>query len=483
MIEEYIEKEIMRQVKLAEYLYECNKLSIADLAKHLDVSFNTIKRDIQRLTFQLENFISTIVITKTHVSIWFDSAYTRYDLIKEIYSYSKFLNVCLSYLEGEENYLNIVENEFVSVTKAFQLKKSVENYFIEIGLFDKNKEWINDECVFRLVMLTILSRRSLDEHLVDKEQFRRSRELVDQLFFELSNGFSVNKRERIFLTLGIYLTISRFKEHPIQSISGYNNLKESLAFKEIKNKLKIFFKDIDLGEDEIFFITSIYKNIPLNSDNYMTIQLNYQYERKYVIEITPNIQSLIFYFEEEFQNSLFNQIMFERPLITFCYSMWNNLQNFIVYRHHYLNSEQLKIKQRVEKVLVQWKKKVWPDTPFTFNSLAIESFVSQISASLIFKEKQKRVFFIVAESEESHILYREVLKHWLNLDYNTIDSVLYYSVEKLPPYIKKNPHIIICERSVLGVHEVGTPHLYPISRYSIREDLKLILSESLDLVK
>lgn len=47
----------------------------------------------------------------------------------------------------------------------------------------------------------------------------------------------------------------------------------------------------------------------------------------------------------------------------------------------------------------------------------------------------------------------------------------------------RNPHIIVCDRSVLTPSAANTPNLFPISRYSIREDLKVILSESLNLVK
>ncbi|WP_211197083.1 DeoR family transcriptional regulator [Enterococcus mundtii] len=485
MIEQYIEKEIMRQVKLTEYLYECKKLSITDVAQRLEVSFNTIKRDFQKLILQLEDYITDYEITKTHMIVWFDSNYTRYDLIKDIYSYSKFLNVCLRYLNGESDYLDIVENEFVSVTKAFQLKKSVEKYFMEIGILDENKEWVGNESILRLVSLTVLARQPLDDREIDKTHMQLSQEFVEKLFSDLSNSYPINKREYAFLTLAVYLTISRHKDHPmhVQPQSVKYNLGESLAFKKIQANAELILKDIDLDDNELFFLTSIYKNISLNSDSFMTIQMNYRYERMNVIENNPDIQTLIFQFEEEFQNSLFHQMIFERPLITFCYSTWNNVQNFLLYRHHYLNSKQLQLKKTIKKVFQQWKDQVWPEISFTFNDLAIEWFTSQVASSLVFKEKQKRVFFIVAESEESHILYREILNHWLNLDYNTIDSYLYYSVEELPAYINRNPHIIVCDRSVLTPSAADTPNLFPISRFSIREDLKVILSESLNLVK
>ena len=77
------------------------------------------------------------------------------------------------YYKDENNYLTIVENEFVSVTKAFQLKKNVEQYFIEIGLLDENKAWLNDEITFRLVTLTVLARKPLNCHTLDKEKMNK----------------------------------------------------------------------------------------------------------------------------------------------------------------------------------------------------------------------------------------------------------------------------------------------------------------------
>lgn len=483
MIENYIEKEIMRQVKLTEYLYECKQLVISDVAKRLDVSFNTIKRDFDRLVFQLEDYIVSYEITKTHMTVWFDTIYTRYDLIKQIYSYSKFLNVCLLYLTDETNYLTIVENEFVSVTKAFQLKKNVEQYFIEIGLLDENKAWLNDEITFRLVTLTVLARKPLNCHTLDKEKMKQSQEFVEKLFFDLANCYEKNDREYTFLTLAVYLTITRYEDHPVQKSSIKYKLEESLTFKKIQTNVKLFFKEYDLDNNELLFLTTIYKNISLNSDSFMTIQLNYQYEREHVIENIREVQSLVFHFEEEFKNNLFSQIIFERPLITFCYSTWNSLQHFLLYRHHYLSEEQLQLLPRIKKIFIQWKEEVWPEPPFIFSDVAIEWFTAQVSSSLIFREKQKRVYFVVAESEEAHIIYRELLIHWLNLDYNMIDSYLYYSVDQLPEYIKRNPHIIICDRSVLAETELDLPNLFPISRYSVGEDLKVILTESLNLIR
>lgn len=484
MIEKYIEKEIIRQVKLTEYLFECRQLPIGDLAMRLKVSLNTVKRDFDKLIFSLEPYITKYKMMNTQVYLEFNSECTRYMLIKELYQYSKFLSVCSRYLQGKDDYSDIVDEEYVSVTKAFRLKKNVENYFMEAGIFDENKRWVNDEANIRFVMLSVWMRIPMPENLVDNRKMKLVHELVDQLLEEMSNNYIIKNREYSFLSLSIYLTIIRKEDHPVQDLTfNLGERHESLVFRTIKDKLSKIFKNTHFTNDEVVFLTAIYKNIPLNANNYMLLQMNYNYDRKYVIESNSFIKPLIFLFEDEFNNIFMNQILFERPLIFFCYSTWNNIQNFIVYRHHYLNNEQIHHMQRIEKVLYQWKEQYLSDYPIKFDSLAIEWLASQLTISFSFKQKQKRIFFIVAESEESHILYRELLTHWLNLDYNTIDSFLYYSLDELPTYIRKNPYSVICERSVLFNREKLIPNVFPISRPSIREDLKRILTENLELTE
>lgn len=123
-----MEKDIIRKVKITEYMFEHKTLVIRELAKELDVTFNTIKKDLSMLLVQLSPFLDHYELSATVVTMIFTKQTTRYDLIKEIYSESKFLKVVARYLLGDTNYLSIVDEEFVSVTKAFKIKKEVENY-------------------------------------------------------------------------------------------------------------------------------------------------------------------------------------------------------------------------------------------------------------------------------------------------------------------------------------------------------------------
>lgn len=90
MIEAFIEKDIIRQVKLIEYLYELEKLTLREVAKRLQVTTNTVKRDFRQISLILEEQIECSTITSTTISMIFNSSFTRYDLIKIIYQDSYF---------------------------------------------------------------------------------------------------------------------------------------------------------------------------------------------------------------------------------------------------------------------------------------------------------------------------------------------------------------------------------------------------------
>lgn len=391
MIEEYIEKEIIRQVKLVEILYECKELPLKNLSVRSGTSISTIKRDFEKVTSLLKEDIQSSNLNNMYVAIRFHSTCTRYELVKKIYQQSKFLRVCTRYLLGEENYLDIVEQEYVSVTTAFRLKKDVENYLMAAGVLNEDKTCTNDERAFRLTVISIWMRYPFEGGVIVEQELGQSEKLVDELLNDLWNGSTVNRREYLLLVLGVHLAINRHQDHPIQEIHGNEYLRESLAFQNIQKKLSFIFEGVHLEKNEVLFLTSLYKSIEFNSNSYMVVKMNFQYERDYVIEKQLLIQALIFQFEEAFQIPLLHQIIFERPLILFCYSIWNNLQNFMMYRHHYLNAEQLELKKKVKNVLTEWKDTQWPEEKFTFNELAVEWLTYRISAMLTLKKKTSSV--------------------------------------------------------------------------------------------
>lgn len=122
MIENYIEKDIMRQIKITEYLFELKEIDIQEVADLLEISKITVKRDIEKI-LSIDSRIRLIKKNSSTMIVDFWPGATRYELIKKIYEQSFFLRICAMYLKGERNYLKISEKEHISVAKFFSLKK------------------------------------------------------------------------------------------------------------------------------------------------------------------------------------------------------------------------------------------------------------------------------------------------------------------------------------------------------------------------
>ncbi|MGM0282929.1 hypothetical protein IGJ01_000943 [Enterococcus sp. AZ089] len=486
MIESYIEKDIMRQVKLTEYFLDLKELNISEVAKKLNVNATTIKRDFEKLSAFLEHHILNTSISSKTISIEFKTDSSYYTLVRELYNESKFLRVCARYLMGEQNYLDIVENEFVSVTKAFHLKKKVEEYFIASGIMDKKKTFLNHEFEYRLVILSIWMRSDLLDGSVDKDDMSIAKKLTNTILSNFLNNPEINHRDYKLLLLGTYLSVHRENKSNVSSFklpisSEYLSkiTTSSLTFEKINSINYKILKDCALNTEEIVFLSFIYKSLSLNTTNYLLVETNYFIERNFTIATDPNITRLIRKLEYEFSTSLLNDISFEKPFLTFINSLWNNTQNFIVDKHYYLTNVQIDCLVKIKKAFNQWKNELNLSN-IKISEISFEKFCVQATASLLKESTLKTIVIIVAKDELSHVIYRENLKRWLNLDFNSIDDIMYYDIDSIPIYIKSMPHIIICERSLLVNKKENNHDVFEISIPTINKDLKRILYNLID---
>lgn len=71
MIDNFIEKDILRRVKITYVLYECRQIKINELATNINTSFNTIKRDCYTIASKLENDLVSYKISRSELSFQF----------------------------------------------------------------------------------------------------------------------------------------------------------------------------------------------------------------------------------------------------------------------------------------------------------------------------------------------------------------------------------------------------------------------------
>ncbi|MBO1104237.1 HTH domain-containing protein [Enterococcus faecalis] len=464
MIEQYIEKDIMRQVKVLEYVFEMKKIYIQEIAEFLEVSRGTVKRDIEQILFLIPD-IFVIENTASVLIVQFNPTVTRYQLIKRIYSQSQFLRVCTYYLWGDPNYMKIVEKEHISVAKAFGLKKKAEQFFIESEIMDASKEFLNNEFTKRLIMLTVWMRIDLEESQVDIFLFLEAEKIVRRFTKEI---FTISsEREVHFFKLAIYLSLKRKKESLVLSQREIAYAKRGFYYQKIKSLLSNY----QLKEEEIVYISMLHRLLNKNLTNYQYLILDHDSLRKPYLESIYELETLIYRFEKAFDRELLKDVLFEKPFLRYILLTFIDRQVFLVEKHLFLNQQQRELGKKIENIMTEWI-----DTNkynILLSKKATDQFCLQVADLLLNNLTKKWHVFFVASDEFSHIAYREWLQRNVNTTYIIVDNVLYYSLEELPIYINTENSIIICERSLMNLtdEKIRQTKTFPISLISITQDL------------
>ncbi|MBK5028403.1 helix-turn-helix domain-containing protein [Enterococcus faecium] len=476
MIEDYIEKDILRQVKIIEYFFDQEYISLKDLSENLDVTSETIRRDFSRIKTVLQEQIECIEIELSICHIQFLPEFTRYDLVKEIYQDSRFLRVCSRYIMGIKDYLSIVEEEFISVSKAFQLKKKVEAFFSQTICFADGGEDF-DEFKKRFLILSIWMRCDLLDSMVNDRYWKLSQEFTDATL----NNFSshLNKREYIFFVKSVYLMLhySPNSKLVIPKVA-YDYMKTSVVVDKMDNLVRNFFElDILNGitKQEVIYLSIIFRMVPYNVQNYTLLKMDYEYQRQRLIEAFPDISQLIFSFEQEFKVPLLKNIRFEKPMLTFILSSLLETQNFVVDKHYFLSKDRKILKNRILDIFGRWNN-FNIEKKYMFSPIALDRFCIEVSSMLVPQFIHYRFIVVVAENDDSHIEYRESISTYITGTDMILDNAMYYSLDELPEYYEN--YIIICERHLLNESKIFQNNLiFPISLSHLDTDLKNIFTK------
>lgn len=465
MIDEYIEKDIVRQVKVIEYLFELKQIDTQKLTDLLKVSRMTIKRDVEKILL-LDSRIQLIEEKLGYVTVNFLSGVTRYELIQKLYNQSYFLRICALYLLGETNYLKISEKEHISVAKVFAVKKKVEEFFHKEGIMNKEGQFVKDEFRYRLTILTIWMRGDFFQQIIDRRIFIDAQKIVEQFIEIFSN--ELNDREKHFLILNVYLSLKRNKKE-----LKFPQKAKFLSHEMVYTKFEQLLMPYQLNKNEINYLTMMYRLLSHNPTNYHHLEMDYYKLRKKYINKVPEIMELIHQFELSFHCELIKDILFERALFRFLVSIFFNRPMFLVERNYFMGEGQRNLSRKVKNLIIDWSQK--NNYTIYLDQRALERFCLQVYDVLVKKYTPKICnVFIVAESEVTHIMYREWLK--LRLNTNTdkimIDQSLYYSLDQLPVYIESDNSVIICERLLTDFpfEEYHGIKLFPVSLFSINQD-------------
>lgn len=477
MIEDYIEKDIVRRVKIVQYFFDVHTINFVEVANRLNVTSNTIKADCEKIRLLLEQWIARCQYTTSDITLIFSPKVSRYQLVRIIYSDSRFLNVCARYICGDTDYLSIVEEEFVSVTKSFAIKKQVEKFFKEtLGGWPKIEA--SEEIKYRFLIVSICMRSDFLMNKLDSEKL----ELADCLARKILSKFlnQAVEREYSSLQLIIYFSFIRSEKNRL-SINEEDKeyIYTGLIFNQIEEVIKnseLSLPPSCLNEEEIMLISVVYRNLSYNPPSYIFLEVDYKYQKDRLMRNFKSLDVLVDLIEIEFKVHLRGNIIFERSFFNLMYfSKWQ-LNCFFLERFRYLSKKQLEVKDRLVSILQKWENYCEGVVPH-FTEVNLENFCIRVSPIVIPEElTELSPLLIVAEDSYSHVCYREKLKLWLSSECVSIDDRLYYSLEEIPSYYFNRDCIIVCEKSLLNLKvPIGKGTIFPIANNSILDDIKSII--------
>ena len=114
MIEEYIEKNILRQLFLCGQFYVNKEVNLEKLSYLLHVCKTTLLNDINNIKKEFEEQIAYTHREKDRYTLYFSEHIPRCKIMQQLSQNSLFLKTCLLYLEEDEpDYLQLTECEFI----------------------------------------------------------------------------------------------------------------------------------------------------------------------------------------------------------------------------------------------------------------------------------------------------------------------------------------------------------------------------------
>lgn len=480
MIEKYIERSVLRQVKLVEYLCDLEKISLREVSKRIGASSITVTQDFNTIHNKLKDSIIHFKIENGFLSLKFDKKINIYNIIQKLYRESDFLKICSSCLLGEDKVGDLAHKYHFSYSKAFKIKKKVETYFEEVdiaGNDDIEKFYSID---YRDVFLSVFVRFGIPERLKKNDKFKLAEKFYDN--FILRVGLSRNKRQEVYMQLCAYMSICSIENGYYFNFEHKHIFEECFISQEIIKSLESLNLNGEINQYEVGFLTLIGVGFPLNLKNYEFINVQYEYIKKEIYSHFPKILKLktTLFSKLNISTNLLSDQIFEEPFLKFCCAANIGLSMFIIDRHIWLNDEQKKIADIIYQVInseefrEDFKVKHIP-------SVIVERLAALIYSSTILNGK-KIMILIVAKNASGHIIFREALRKWINEEICFINNTNYYSVDEIPQYIDWGPTAILCERAIFPEDKKFGDKIYSISFSTIKYDIKKFMMSIYDKV-
>lgn len=356
MLEHFLEKQIYRQVYICEQLYDLQEINVHDICSVLSVSYATINNDLYNIKENLSDYIESFRKKKNKCSVIFKDGVSIVDIIQIIYSESFFLKALGHFFDGNFTGIELSEMDFISLSKAYDLKKTIMDFFSYYKYVDENNHIHIPELDYRYMMLMLIELTDWNgcySHNTNVLNFTKDLiEYVEKHFFNRK----YTNIDRYLIYRGITIGFLRHEKFPIIfSNEDIKFIKHHPLFKLIVQGINNVYDINKFSENEILYIFTLFNCKDYISENVELLLKDCNIEYHDIVLKNQSMYDLKKILEKEFGNELFNSITFRKIFINFSRTLLGNIQKFIITPIYRLTGTQQTIKKRLTKCLNIWQ--------------------------------------------------------------------------------------------------------------------------------
>lgn len=354
MIYTYIEKGLLRAVELVDLLLGEEYISQTGISSTLNCTPITAANDINYLRNTLH-----ITVLENEAGAYRIDPFTegnRDAIGRKIYSHSLFLKA-LSYflIPSKKRYIEFIDEQFISVSKGYLLRATVEKFLKELDLTISENQIIGNQIKIRFLASVLTRQFGLELFAFNQEITEKSLRVLRAVEQDLNIQFS-NSEKKFFdsllqTTIADNLPKSRlhFPDETLDSINSY------LRPKNFEEAIRVNFSDVWQDNFEEEYLFSILSLMIINThvfDQTMPSETLAAYRENFLND--PSVKRLTDGFEQSFSMSLTSKDWFLSALFIF-------LKDITLELHPLISTEYLRVGRvnndlyrKIEQIIQQW---------------------------------------------------------------------------------------------------------------------------------
>ncbi|MGM0213798.1 helix-turn-helix domain-containing protein [Enterococcus sp. AZ109] len=468
MLENYLERNLFRQVYLCEQLYDKKTIQLHEIAEQLEVCPSTVTNDLETIIDLLEPQIVSTSKARNRYTVVFDSTYSRLSLTQTIYQRSYFLSILGQYLAGERNWGTIAETTFISLSKVYNLRTELKSFFAELGYLKTDGTVMIPEKDYRYLLLSVVQYTNQTELTQLNQPIRQtSRQLMDYVESHFFSRYYPEEEKQLIL-LGIAIGLQRGNAYPISfTQQEKKQAQRTPLYQLIEKGLQQLPFSLCHTEDERLYLYSLFNsrnylcsNLELLQKDYDVVYQNHVLANPLVAELSQKLVALLSLSETD-------QLLFEKAFLPFIRSTWADTQIFQPEKIYLLTTKQKRLHQQVSQVLDDWISE--NQLTLRWNDNLIRRLV--ISLSLLEEKLPKKAIevFIVAPSDFRFLYYYQQLEALLSEHFSISNMICTKLTEVVDDTFFCAKRIILCDNS-LYQEDLGSENtlIYPITFQTIQ---------------